>query len=120
MGDAAGDTLISIEKFRFGAYDDEFTGAAGNTAEIVYGDGGADMLDGGGGADWLDGGVGADRMIGGGGNDVFIVDNAGDTRPTWQMAGWTRSGSVSVTLAGNVEKLSSDRQPARSTPRATA
>ena len=36
LGDAAGDTLLSIETFRFGAYADEFTGAAGNTAEIVY------------------------------------------------------------------------------------
>ena len=77
-GDAAGDSLLSIETFRFGGYADEFTGASGDTAEIVYGGGGADMLNGGGGADWLDGGAGADRMIGGSGNDVFIVDNAGD------------------------------------------
>ena len=103
-GDAAGDTLLSIETFRFGAYADEFTGASGNTAEIVYGGGGSDMLDGGGGADWLDGGAGADLMIGGSGNDVFIVDNAGDIASDLANGGMdTVRASVSVTLAGNVE-----------------
>lgn len=104
LGDAAGDTLFSIETFRFGAYADEFTGASGNTAEIVYGGGGADMLDGGGGADWLDGGAGADIMIGGSGNDVFIVDNAGDIASDLANGGMdTVLASVSLTLAGNVE-----------------
>jgi serralysin len=57
-GDAAGDTLISIENLTGSAF-----------ADFLFGNGFTNVLDGGGGADVL---------FGAGGNDVYIVDNAGD------------------------------------------
>jgi len=67
---------------------------------------GADTLSGLGGADTLNGGAGIDVLIGGSGDDVFIFDNNVDT--IVELAGGgidlVKSG-VTVTLAGNVEKV---------------
>jgi Ca2+-binding RTX toxin-like protein len=85
-GQAAGDALISIERFRLTTFNDVFTGSA--AAELVFGDGGNDTVSGGGGNDDLrgeagndtiDGGSGADAMDGGIGNDTYVVDSASDT-----------------------------------------
>jgi Ca2+-binding RTX toxin-like protein len=53
-GDAAGDTLISIENVTGSAF-----------ADVLTGDGGANVLSGGGGGDLLEGGSGADIVVGG-------------------------------------------------------
>jgi Ca2+-binding RTX toxin-like protein len=67
-GDAAGDTLSSIEGLIGSAFDDRLTGnSLDNTLD---GRGGNDTLDGRGGSDTLDGGFGNDTLIGGGGVDT--------------------------------------------------
>ena len=58
-GDAAGDTLTSIENLTGSAHDD-----------TLYGDVGANVLHGGGGIDWLVGGGGDDTLEGGPGADT--------------------------------------------------
>ncbi|WP_123834379.1 calcium-binding protein [Methylobacterium currus] len=67
-GDAAGDVLVSIDRFNLTNYDDRFVGTAGS--DIVYGYAGNDTLLGGDGDDRLVGGVGADVLDGGSGVDI--------------------------------------------------
>ncbi len=67
QGDAAGDTLISIENVIGSAYADLIVGDAGDN--WLSGLGGNDYLDGGEGADVLNGGAGADVLVGGNGSD---------------------------------------------------
>ncbi|WP_269153934.1 Ig-like domain-containing protein [Methylobacterium currus] len=67
-GDAAGDVLVSIDRFDLTNYDDRFVGTAGS--DIVYGFAGNDTLLGGDGDDRLVGGVGADVLDGGSGIDT--------------------------------------------------
>ncbi|MEO5374344.1 MAG: cadherin-like domain-containing protein, partial [Alphaproteobacteria bacterium] len=64
-GDAAGDTLVSIENLRGSAFNDALTGDAG-----------ANVLEGGAGNDTLDGGFGNDTLNGGAGFDVASFSNA--------------------------------------------
>jgi Ca2+-binding RTX toxin-like protein len=75
-GAAAGDTLVSIERFVLGRAADSFVGSSGN--DHVEGGAGKDTLSGMNGNDMLDGGAGADTMRGGAGDDVYMVDNRGD------------------------------------------
>jgi Ca2+-binding RTX toxin-like protein len=86
-GDAAGDTLISIENLTGGS--------------------GADTLSGTSAANVLDGGGGADLLTGRGGNDVYYVDNVGDS--VVELAGQgsdeIRTTLAALTLADNVETL---------------
>jgi len=76
-GDAAGDTLISIEEFELSAYGDTILGDAGN--DLVRGMAGNDLLEGGLGADSLFGGAGNDTLRGGDGDDL-LVGGAGADR----------------------------------------
>jgi len=62
-GDAAGDTLNSIEGLIGSAFDDRLTG--NSLDNVLNGGNGNDTLDGRGGNDTLDGGFGDDTLIGG-------------------------------------------------------
>ncbi|MBV5340237.1 MAG: hypothetical protein J0665_11885 [Deltaproteobacteria bacterium] len=84
-GDAAGDTLVSIENIAGGSGNDTLTGD--NGANILNGGGGNNTLVGGfgndtliaaGGNDSLNGGAGNDTLNGGEGNNVFIGGTGGD------------------------------------------
>ncbi|WP_372095064.1 hypothetical protein [Tistrella mobilis] len=60
-GDAAGDSLSSVERLLGSAFDDRLWGAIGD--DILSGGNGNDMLTGRGGKDQLVGGAGADRFV---------------------------------------------------------
>lgn len=68
-GDAAGDTYISIENITGSNYND-----------VLYGDGGVNVLKGGAGNDLLCGHGGADRLDGGAGIDTVTYDASGGVR----------------------------------------
>jgi Ca2+-binding RTX toxin-like protein len=77
-GDAAVDTLTSIENLYGSSHDDSLTGDAGRNIiggelgdDTLVGNGGDDSLSGEGGADSLDGGDGNDRLVGGDGVDTI-------------------------------------------------
>jgi trimeric autotransporter adhesin len=85
IGDASGDTFVSIEKFQLTAFNDRFVGNSENEIidggagadtifgndglDYIYGSLGNDALYGGNGIDYLDGGAGADYLDGGDGFD---------------------------------------------------
>ncbi len=66
-GDAAGDTLNSIERLHGSAQNDTFTGSDGD--DVLYGYAGNDQIQAGDGDDVLRGGEGADVLAGGAGYD---------------------------------------------------
>ncbi|MEE9428210.1 MAG: calcium-binding protein [Paracoccaceae bacterium] len=72
-GDAAGDTLTSIEVILATGFDDHISGS--NAADALFGRNGADTLNGRAGNDNLDGGFGNDILNGGDGADAL---NGGD------------------------------------------
>jgi Ca2+-binding RTX toxin-like protein len=76
-GDAAGDTLASIESVVGTASGDTLIGAVGS--QTLSGGGGIDSIDGGSGDDILNGGDGNDLIAAGGGNDVIDGGNNIDT-----------------------------------------
>ena len=85
-GDAAGDTLTSIENLYGSSQDDQLTGnnarniiggELGN--DTIVGNGGDDALSGEGGNDDLSGGDGADRLVGGAGVDTIHGGNDNDS-----------------------------------------
>ena len=87
-GDAAGDTLTSIENLEGSAFNDTLWGdntantiTGGDGNDFLRGQGGVDVLDGGFGADWLRGGAGADVLNGWAGTDWadYISSSAGVT-----------------------------------------
>ncbi|MBS1166455.1 MAG: hypothetical protein H6R00_2480, partial [Proteobacteria bacterium] len=86
-GDAAGDTLVSIENLTGSAYADSLTGNAGNNI--------------------LDGGTGNDSLAGGAGDDIYYVDVSTDVISEAVNGGVdeVRSTSSNYTLSANVENL---------------
>src|SRR5258706_16156900 len=61
IGGVGSATLVSIERFVGGDYNDSITGSG--VANELFGAGGNDTLDGGGGAGTLGGGVGEDNFL---------------------------------------------------------
>lgn len=70
LGDAAGDTYISIENVKGSAFNDSITGD--DNANILDGGAGDDAINGGAGDDTLLGGAGDDQLGGGSGNDTIV------------------------------------------------
>jgi Ca2+-binding RTX toxin-like protein len=85
-GDAAGDTLNSMENVTGSAFNDQIWGDGGanvlkglNGNDLLYGLGGNDVLIGGNSNDQLTGGMGADVLTGGGGGEFFIWTSAAES-----------------------------------------
>jgi Ca2+-binding RTX toxin-like protein len=76
-GAAAGDTLISIERYAGTSNADEIDGSEGDDS-LLRGLGGDDNIRGHGGNDLLEGGGGADNIQGGEGNDMIVGGPGGD------------------------------------------
>lgn len=78
-GAAAGDTLISIERYAGTGNNDEIDGSEGNDSLLrglagndnIRGHGGDDLLEGSGGDDNVQGGEGNDMIVGGSGADIL-------------------------------------------------
>lgn len=100
-GEAAGDSLISIENIIGSRFADSLSGngAANHLTgrrggDVLFGQGGNDVLDGGPGTDAIFGGAGNDTLIGGAGADILDGGEGTDT------ASYARAASaVSVNLA---------------------
>ena len=76
-GDAAGDTLLTIENATGSGFNDTLTGS--NSANTLIGGAGADLVDGWNGDDALEGGTGNDTLIGNVGVDVLTGGDDADT-----------------------------------------
>lgn len=101
-GTAGTNTLISIENFTGGAFDDTVSGSS--VANVLNGNGGNDTLDGRGGADTLIGGEGSDTLIGDVEDASFDggADVAGEGGFTLVNAA---AAGVSLDAGGNVADL---------------
>lgn len=85
-GEAADDTLISVEDVTGSVHDDRLYGDkranaldGGDGRDRLLGRGGDDLLQGGNGRDRLQGGTGDDTLEGGAGNDILRGDAGADT-----------------------------------------
>jgi Ca2+-binding RTX toxin-like protein len=77
-GEAALDTLISIERYKGTPFNDVMDGSEGDNP-LLHGGGGDDLIRGHGGADLLEGDPGADTLLGGLGNDMINGGAGADT-----------------------------------------
>lgn len=103
-GNAAGDTLFSIENVIGGGGNDTIVGTA-NVANRFEGGSGNDLLDGGGGGrDTLIGGGGYDTMSGGTGVDTYIYNGVYDAQASITYAG----GAIPIgTAVDSIRKFTS-------------
>ena len=98
LGDAAGDSYVSIERLFASNFNDTITGTSAN--EFLYGEDGNDTINGGGGIDRIYGGDGNDVQRGDAGNDQLYGSAGAD-----QLNGGTgldianyRASSAGVTV----------------------
>lgn len=117
-GDATGDTFNSIEIFWLTAFNDVFTGSAGDDeargndgsdtlsgaagVDTLRGENGADILNGDDGDDFLYGGTGADQLNGGAGIDTasYLLATAG---VTINLTTGTHTGEAAGDVFNSVE-----------------
>ncbi|MEP3892218.1 MAG: calcium-binding protein [Hellea sp.] len=76
IGEAAGDTFFSVERYYLTDFNDTVTGSDGN--EFFYGEDGNDTINAGGGIDRVYGGDGNDIQRGQGGNDQLYGSSGAD------------------------------------------
>jgi len=111
-GEAAGDTLTSIEGFVGSTFNDYMVGGAANNvlqgfvgADILEGHGGDDLLDGGDGDDNLQGGLGGDILDGGGGFDVARYDGATSGVTIYVDAAYANQGEAAGDFHLSIEGI---------------
>lgn len=97
-GDAAGDTLISIELVSGTAFGDQLSGS--NEANTLWGKDGNDILSAGTGNDTLDGGRGQDALIGGSGRDLATYINAAGGVALSLLTGGTGGEALGDSFSG--------------------
>lgn len=107
VGDALGDTFVSIENLSGSNFGDTLVGNAG--ANTITGLAGHDAIFGMSGNDTLNGGLGIDTMMGGDGNDTYVSDVADIITETNAVAATggidTILSSATRTLGLNIENL---------------
>ncbi len=115
-GNAAGDTFVSVEYFKFGRGNDTFTGSARNEQvngyfgndtidgaggdDILLGHAGNDAIEGGAGNDSIWGGGGFDTLSGGANNDRLIGDLGNDTLDGGDGNDFLQGGTGSDSISG--------------------
>lgn len=106
-GEAAGDTLISIENLLGSDFRDTLTGSSGNNR--LNGGAGNDLLRGSAGSDFLQGGLGEDDLNGGSGIDVASYEDAAEGVEVNLTTGRGAAGEARGDILTNVENLIGSR-----------
>lgn len=112
VGEAAGDTFSSIERFYLSDFNDIVTGS--NANEFFYGEDGNDTINGGGGIDRIYGGAGDDIQRGDAGNDTLYGSvgadqlNGGADFDIANYTGATSAVTVNLATGGTVGDAAGD------------
>jgi Ca2+-binding RTX toxin-like protein len=119
-GDAAGDTLVGVERVLGSAYVDTIGGSAGDdiiegngAADAISGAAGNDILLGGAGADMVSGDAGLDALDGGSGDDILIGGSDADTidgGTGFDTADYSAAGAAVTARLDGIVSSGSDAQ----------